>query len=453
MFKRTRYTLRAQRGGVHTGGAKKITARTSKALAPANEVASRYRASRAIKSFVQAIKTDAPAQALTNNKPDAKRKDDKRTMLQQNAEEQNAEEQKGAATPVATNPPPPQPLTAPSLPNIDPTKWTPKLKGTPYAFLLENTWRDTSANVYTVIEQQDNLFMLAMDAIYDKLGAKKDNDIDIMDKYSKYEQKETLTSYITDIINVVNGGPLNSQQTTKFDEVLNTKKEPLIHLLLNPLRVQNHFIYNLASFIKNLKENPIADFDETKAGLMAIRYDSLVKANTLNLTSTDLRDGPVITSTTSNVTSLLGTNKGDVKDLFWYKFLMFCHLRKTDLNETMLSVDEYIKYIQTFRLNDSFRINGKEDEYAKYPLLAAYVYLIYNPIKDEMKKRLSGLNFGDKDITNSTGLKFLHHLIYTIESLTPPAEQTSLPETGASTAITAGGNNTVVVSADEKKGQ
>ncbi len=305
---------------------------------------------------------------------------------------------------------------------VDPmtTKWKEVLVNSEFKFLLNGGWITAATSQYTtIVEQQDKLFMLAMDAIYAELNADKMNEGDIMEKYATYPAKDTLTNYIKDILYLVNLKDITGSGA-KFDEILKTDKEPLLHLLLNPLRVQNHFIFNLASFIISLKQNPIADFNEGKAGIMTIRYDSLAKANTLNMTSTDLRDGPILTMPTKSVTTMLGTNKQDFKSSFWYKFLAYANNKK--LNFTDIDI---ITFTEGFNTWDS-----TPDVYA---ILSAYIYSLYKNNGD-MAKVVSLKAFNGKNISDSDELKFVNHLIYTIKNLTTPSEeQTSSQGTEEST--------------------
>jgi hypothetical protein len=292
-------------------------------------------------------------------------------------------------------------------------KWNSLLKETDFAFLLDGGWitQKTASEQYeTIVEQQDKLFMLAMDAIYAELNADKMNEGDIMEKYATYPAKDTLTNYITDILYLVNLKDITGSGA-KFDELLKTDKEPLLHLLLNPLRVQNHFIFNLASFIISLKQNPITDFNEEKAGLMTIRYDSLSKANTLNMTSTDLRDGPILTMPTKSVTTMLGTNKQDFKSSFWYKFLAYANNKKPDFTD--IDMNAYTEGFNTW--------NSISDVYS---ILAAYIYSLYKN-NGNMDKVMSLKAFNSKTISDSDELKFVNHLLYTIKNLTTPSEAQS----------------------------
>jgi hypothetical protein len=301
------------------------------------------------------------------------------------------------------------------------TKWSIVLVKPEFKFLLDGGWitQPTATEQYkTIVECQDELFMLAMDAMYAELGiTDKTNETEILRQYAAYDKSKlsSLTDYIKDVFYVITLKELKtlaasgrgSPSKTKFEEIT---AEPLLHLLLNPLRVQNHFIFNVASFIKNLKENPIAGFDDTKAGLMAIRYDSLAKANTLNMTSTDLRDGPTLSMTTTSVNSLLGTNKLSINDSFWYKFLAYANNKKPDFTSD-INIETYTQGVNSW--------SSMPDSYA---ILSAYIYSLYKNNKD---MRTAFTLFANKDATEIDELKFLHHLIYTIESLTPSAVPTS----------------------------
>jgi hypothetical protein len=331
------------------------------------------------------------------------------------------------------------------------TRWKDILPGTKFEFLLSPDWITTNPEEYiikkytTLVECQDELFMYAMDAIYAELGAKKGDEADIMAKYAAYDKDLTnLTYYIRDVIEILS---LDNEtyKDSKIAKILDINNEPLLHLLLNPLRTQNHFIFNLASFIIHQKENEIQNFNEENAGIMAIRYDSVAKANTLNLTSTDLRDGPIISMPTSNVDAMLGTDKQDIKDSFWYKFLMLCYGKKTDYTDG--GGLEYLSSFNTFE--QSIKINNKSDSYGKYAILSAYVYLNYK--KNKLTESYNHKAFATKNLTSNMDIRFVRHLVYTIQKFTKK-EQPSLQEKQAEATPTVQQQNPVSPSGHQDSG-
>jgi hypothetical protein len=318
-----------------------------------------------------------------------------------------------------------QPLCAWRTTDPKTTKWATVLVDSPFTFLLDGGWitQPTANEQYTtIVERQDELFMLAMDAIYAEIGADKEDEGDILAKYVTFDKnkEDTLKNYINDIIYLVNLKELKttaqsgrqSTTKTKFEEVL---AEPMLHLLLNPLRIQNQFIANLATFIVNLNPAQLDSIKDNKdlTLLLAIRYDSIAKANVLASTSTDIRDGPYITSTTVDIKSMLGTDKLDNTKLFWNKFLSYCQGKNDETFESLSS--DIVTYTEGF---------GSQKDRINTAMYAAYIYGLYSSAKKTMVERVNTF-FNGIDITENKQLRFLHHLIYTIESLTPSEAQTS----------------------------
>ncbi len=304
-----------------------------------------------------------------------------------------------------------------------------------FGFLLSGT-EITEKQYVSVVERQDDLFMLAMDLIYVAIGAEKGNEADIIEKAKVLtpDKQNQITTYIKDVISIVQlevdlTAAFNNTDKfkgTKFDKLLTFANEPLLHLLINPQRVKNQFVENMARFIvfmKHFKTLDTLTSDELMF-LMAIRYDSIMKANALAATSMDLRDGPHLFISQQKVSSILGTNKGNKSEIFMYHFLLRCadkFLDKDGKLNTGGQINSGIKHIF---------INDNAKDFNIYSILSAFVYKstsdnILNDLDNVLKileknipKPYSPSNESILQVSNyiTQGLKrYITHLAYKIK--------------------------------------
>jgi hypothetical protein len=234
----------------------------------------------------------------------------------------------------------------------------------------------------TVIVNQDELFNMANQIIYEKIGTSPDTDeSDILSQYNAAENTELYKSYIEDIGRLIFKGEVrtpsgnrDSTSKTKMERLITsdpTYSDKLIEILLNPERVRNQFIQVLAAFIiHQKKEDRLLESIKTisperqvqAAEILANRYNSLVKANTLVTTSEDLRDGMVLTMPDSTAQSLY-------KD-FWRCFVMRCigkYYKKDN------SIEDY-KSDFTYNTQQFTIVLGYKNDADTYAFITAAIY-------------------------------------------------------------------------------
>jgi hypothetical protein len=327
-------------------------------------------------------------------------------------------------------------------------------------FLVEgDTWimdkEDGEKKYIIIVQRQDELFMLAMRLIYTKIGATEGDESSIFAaaKTMTLDTQKECLDYIKDIISIVHlEQDLTSSQLkdTKFDKLLKVNSngmlnEPFLHLLINPQRVQNQFVSNMAMILYLLKKNDVLDSikdDIDQLSLLAVRYDSVTKANALANTSIDLRDGPNIVINTSDVTTMFGTNISDKSKMFMLNFLLRCVGKYYDKD----SIKTYT--IEDLNVSSLPRTMPLADRYA---LLSAIIYYSYNNgsrtsilsdiskllFKNSSKSILDLTNYNNSEFTTNA-VRYVLHIVYHIEQAeklyaTPSEAQSSLPETEGST--------------------
>jgi hypothetical protein len=313
----------------------------------------------------------------------------------------------------------------------------------PFVFLLTGDLI-TEEQYITIVQQQDNLFMLAIDIIYNTLGAKKGDEADIIKKVKEFKGDQAqLTTYIKDVISIVQLEiDFSKFNGTKFDKLLKLDNEPLLHLLINPQRVKNQFVENMAQFIivmkkTNMLEN-IKDNNDL-ISLLSIRYDSVMKANALATTSIDLRDGPNLVFSTGDITTMFGTNISNKANMFMYQFLLRCankYYDGTKINES--TPDSIIKVW-------SIRGLSEKDRYA---IISAFVYNVYKNNTGDVINYFKGIMIDGQSIVgkykntdfNINTMRYIIHLANKINeyenSLTLSVEPPSSQENAASSTQT-----------------
>ena len=179
-----------------------------------------------------------------------------------------------------------------------------------YADIITRENWDTSPPVdklmtyIELIERQDELFLTAVNIIYDQLGIDPDSDNleqNVFEKLAtKPDKQAELKEYLSDVYQLItcNKPPAIGHKST----VLYTKQtrllfmDPLSHILLRPHRVTNMLIKCTAEILKSLKKDPTlltrvsAESADSQA-MFADVYNTYIQQETLNATSKSLRDG------------------------------------------------------------------------------------------------------------------------------------------------------------------
>jgi hypothetical protein len=330
--------------------------------------------------------------------------------------------------------------------------WRSKLTNEPLVFLATGK-SITQAQHDIVVEYQDELFGMAMGIIYEQLGiGPEDDESAILAKYKNADEAESLRNYIEDIARLIfkkgvvtltssaESDNRHSTSKTKVERLIYSTlkvKDSLPEILLNPERVKNQFIYWLAAFISHQKKNSellnnIKD-TETVAETVAIlanRYDSLVKANTLNVTTKELRDGMDLTMTGDTANSLYTS--------FWKCFLLRCTnqyyktFESIELYEPTYNIQMFRTVQSTIQRNTSNK-NIVADDYA---FIAAAIYdSILTPFK------IHPLVTGLQETGDAPYRQFGLHLTHVLREMTNsqesggPAAQTSQPRTNESPSV------------------
>ena len=265
------------------------------------------------------------------------------------------------------------------------TIWKSKLTSEPFTFLT--TGNPLTPEQYDiVVAKQDELFGIAMTIIYEQLGIQPGEDESIiLEKYNAPTvNEESLRSYIEDIARLIFKGPIEtkipggvkeeggrlSTNKTKIEKLISSNSkyhDYFPEILLNPERVKNQFIFWLAEFIKHQRNNSklldkIEDKnDKQTLTILADRYNSLIKANTLNMTTLDLRDGMDLTMTIEAAKQLYIS--------FWRCFLTRC------IGKFYKNVDTIVKYGESFKYDISgFNIAKSKVGGDDYAFIAAAIY-------------------------------------------------------------------------------
>jgi hypothetical protein len=237
-----------------------------------------------------------------------------------------------------------------------------KLNGTPPA-------PDIVKKYIEILERQDELFECAMYAIYMELGIIPDKTL-TMEKIVEDKEDDIIAidpnnvtphlEYIEDVAKLIyftqlpNPGGANK---TKIQQIVLVDNK--IEFLLNPLRVQNMFMKDLAVICILQKKDPtILSKLTTDAlkDLRAARYGASIEVDAYQTTGKRSRDGFFARQLVHDFRTICGVDRTGGADSFWQIFVRKCNESTTVTN--------------------AFFGGAHRDTH--YGILAAYVYQLYN---------------------------------------------------------------------------
>jgi hypothetical protein len=185
-------------------------------------------------------------------------------------------------------------------------------------------------NYITIVERQDELFVCALKAIYNTLGLPEsptEEQIIAASKETNETNKASLIEYIYDVYRLIRfTDPTSSPGPDARQKVAQIKNEPLTDLLLNPMRVQNRFIQDLAAICIQQKQDPtilsILTTDLLKT-TRAKRYNASIQVNAYETTSVESRDGFYVSQQISEFKAACNVNKTTENKTpsFWEDFV------------------------------------------------------------------------------------------------------------------------------------
>jgi hypothetical protein len=256
-------------------------------------------------------------------------------------------------------------------------KWTAALADTGLEFVLNDAWKagEKAAELYVkLVAEQDTLFDAAVKCMYAEFGIADPTEAAIIAAVTTPGDKSAIFAYLDDaemLLSFKKSGVSSREAKTKIQQI---KAEGLLALLLNPARVRNTFIHDLAAICVAQKADPTIltqVTDEALKNLRINRYEVLTEGNALTQTGAQLRDGYFVMQKISTFRADLGVDATTGKaDRFWSTFLTNC------ANSNTATVTGFLQKYSNIEGTTLRAIVGDQGG-LPYAALAAFIYNIY----------------------------------------------------------------------------
>lgn len=207
-------------------------------------------------------------------------------------------------------------------------------------FLVAGEGSDTTLTLeqyITIIENQDNLFKYALEAMYKMLEMSKEDEADevkIIEAFKKKQVNGKLDvfadklNFVKDVFSLISF-QVPEGSYFKFN-ILKNEGFNQLQLFVNPQMLTNLFIHDLARICIAQKKDTIlltrlGDNDKL-ISLQAARYNAIVDANSLALTSMASNGGFYITQSKAGFNFIrFGSTNETLRDPIFFKiFIKYC---------------------------------------------------------------------------------------------------------------------------------